>query len=115
MRNSVRRHLALERTFLAWLRTMVSLTGIGFVLLKFGITSPGFGGPVGPHSLAAGAFVLLGSAFLTITVTARYWLAARGRIEVADALSTRAVMVAALVLLVLDLAIVAIALFGRRA
>src|ERR1035437_10443893 len=30
-------HLAVERTFLAWVRTSISIIGLGFVVAKFGV------------------------------------------------------------------------------
>lgn len=35
--NRTRDHLANERTFLAWIRTAVSLIGLGFVIVKFAV------------------------------------------------------------------------------
>ncbi len=35
--NSVRDHLANERTFLAWIRTAIALMGFGFVIVKFAV------------------------------------------------------------------------------
>src|SRR5471030_2813817 len=36
--DNVRDHLANERTFLAWIRTSISIIVFGFVVAKFGIT-----------------------------------------------------------------------------
>ena len=36
--NTTRDHLANERTFLAWIRTSISMIVFGFVVAKFGIT-----------------------------------------------------------------------------
>jgi putative membrane protein len=36
-RPDVRDHLAIERTFLAWIRTGLSLMGFGFVVARFGL------------------------------------------------------------------------------
>jgi inner membrane protein YidH len=36
-RPDVRDHLAVERTFLAWIRTGLSLMGFGFVVARFGL------------------------------------------------------------------------------
>lgn len=33
----LREHLANERTFLAWIRTSIALTGLGFVIVKFSL------------------------------------------------------------------------------
>lgn len=35
--NSIRDHLANERTFLAWIRTSIALMGFGFVIVKFAV------------------------------------------------------------------------------
>ncbi|HZK08651.1 MAG TPA: DUF202 domain-containing protein [Bacteroidales bacterium] len=32
-----REHLAIERTFLAWIRTSIALMGFGFVIVRFGL------------------------------------------------------------------------------
>jgi putative membrane protein len=35
--NTLRDHLANERTFLAWMRTVIAIIALGFVVAKFGI------------------------------------------------------------------------------
>jgi putative membrane protein len=35
--NTLRDHLANERTFLAWIRTVIAIIALGFVVAKFGI------------------------------------------------------------------------------
>lgn len=58
-------HLANERTFLAWLRTGLSLLGLGFVVAKFGLWLREIGelggGRSPPHT---GASLVLGLALL---------------------------------------------------
>ena len=70
-------HLANERTFLAWVRTAITLLGLGFVVAKFGLwlrelgileahsarfTSSGASLPIGLGILALGAAtVILGA------------------------------------------------------
>jgi len=59
-RANLRDHLANERTFLAWIRTSVTLIALGFVVAKFGILLREIGGTQAPApalTARAGAFV----------------------------------------------------------
>jgi putative membrane protein len=61
--NELRDHLANERTFLAWMRTCLTIIGLGFVVAKFGIlireVSKGH-----VHSLTARAGAVVGVALV---------------------------------------------------
>ncbi len=64
-------HLANERTFLAWVRTALTIIGLGFVVAKFGIflreLATGSAGTSSPLSEVVGVFlVLAGSALVAI-------------------------------------------------
>lgn len=56
--NELRDHLANERTFLAWVRTAITVIALGFVVAKFGILLREVGGShVRPLTARAGAAV----------------------------------------------------------
>ena len=74
-------HLANERTFLAWVRTSVSVTGLGFVVARFGLwlrelaahADPG--GPAVRHtgwSLPMGVAMMAAGGGLAVLAAARY-------------------------------------------
>jgi putative membrane protein len=73
-------HLANERTFLAWLRTAITLLGLGFVVARFGlwlremsVLQPQAGRLAGSGlSLPIGVGILGLAAFTAILGTARY-------------------------------------------
>lgn len=56
--NELRDHLANERTFLAWIRTTITIVALGFVVAKFGILLREVsGGHVHPLTARAGAVI----------------------------------------------------------
>jgi putative membrane protein len=56
--NRLRDHLANERTLLAWVRTSITIAGLGFVVAKFGILLREVGGKhVHPLTAESGAIV----------------------------------------------------------
>lgn len=57
--NELRDHLANERTFLSWIRTAVTIIGLGFVVAKFGILIREVGG-AHVHTLTARAGAVVG-------------------------------------------------------
>ena len=67
--NELRDHLANERTFLAWIRTSITIVGLGFVVAKFGILLREVGGPH-VHSLTAEAGAVVGVALVASGVLA---------------------------------------------
>ncbi|HZY92898.1 MAG TPA: DUF202 domain-containing protein [Thermoplasmata archaeon] len=71
-------HLANERTFLAWVRTAITIMALGFVVAKFGLlirelsgTSPG-GLVSAPISEATGVLLVLAGATLLILSFVRF-------------------------------------------
>jgi putative membrane protein len=56
--------LALERTLLAWVRTAVSLVGLGVVLAKFSVFLARLGGRRGPLATKGGSTRDLGAALV---------------------------------------------------
>lgn len=64
--STARDHLANERTYLAWIRTALALTGVGIGLLKW----EGIGNMAGYLVLTAGFFVLVNSSFRYVHVMA---------------------------------------------
>jgi putative membrane protein len=71
-------HLANERTFLAWIRTSISVVVFGFVVAKFGITLREFlrmqdkGTQQSGMSLAIGIAFMVFGIFLAVAALARY-------------------------------------------
>src|SRR5262249_10401497 len=65
----LRDSLAAERTFLAWIRTGLGLTGFGFVVARFGPYLRDFqlGSPAGPE-VSHGMSLLFGTALIAIGV-----------------------------------------------
>lgn len=62
-------HLANERTFLAWVRTAVTIMGLGFVVAKFGLflrelAGAGSSATASPISEGVGVFLVLAGAIL---------------------------------------------------
>jgi putative membrane protein len=71
-------HLANERTFLAWVRTSITIMAFGFVVAKFGLLlrelSAGSSGTVvsAPVSEATGVLLVLAGAALLVLAFARF-------------------------------------------
>ena len=71
-------HLANERTFLAWIRTSISVVVFGFVVAKFGITLREFlrvqarAGESSGMSLVIGLAFMLFGIFLALAALMRY-------------------------------------------
>lgn len=61
--NELRDHLANERTFLAWVRTSITIVALGFVVAKFGILLREVGG-ARVHALTARAGAGVGVALV---------------------------------------------------
>jgi putative membrane protein len=101
-------HLANERTFLAWIRTSISIIVFGFVVAKFGITLREFLRVQGSAAHENGASLIIGVGFIAMGILLalaawfRYQSTMR-RIETGDFKPARAIVTA--------LAVVA-ALFG---
>ena len=112
-KDTIRDHLANERTYLAWLRSGVALLGLGFVAARLRIDLGEVGVPPPPPGLLRGAVVGLGFAVFGIATiifgTWRYQ-AVRRMIQRAEftpmgmglvAFSAGALVVAAIVILYL--------------
>ena len=78
--NNVREHLANERTYLAWIRTSITVVGLGFVIARFGVwlrylsSSTGHTAP-SPHSgysVPMGALIVIIGALLALLGAWRY-------------------------------------------
>jgi putative membrane protein len=61
-------HLANERTFLAWIRTSISIIVFGFVVAKFGITLRQFLRIQGQSSRESGQSLAIGVAFMAMGI-----------------------------------------------
>jgi len=61
-------HLANERTFLAWIRTSISIIVFGFVVAKFGITLREFLRVQGGAARESGMSLLIGVAFMAMGI-----------------------------------------------
>src|SRR5436309_919958 len=75
--NTLRDHLANERTFLAWMRTVIALIALGFVVAKFGIIlreETGVHIKPGTIRLAAivGVALIAGGALTALLATVRF-------------------------------------------
>jgi len=72
-------HLANERTFLAWIRTSISVIVFGFVVAKFGITLrqflriQGHAGERSGVSLGIGIAFMIAGILMAPVALARYW------------------------------------------
>jgi putative membrane protein len=83
--NELRDHLANERTFLAWIRTSITIVALGFVVAKFGILLREVGGShVHPLTSQAGAVVgvvLVVAGLVTAALATLRFLQTRDDIE----------------------------------
>ncbi len=61
-------HLANERTFLAWIRTSISIIVFGFVVAKFGITLREFLRIQGNTTHESGVSLMIGVGFMTMGI-----------------------------------------------
>ena len=82
-------HLANERTFLAWIRTSISIIVFGFVVAKFGITLREFLRVQGAAEHESGVSLIIGVGFIAmgIFMVLAAWFRYQGtmrRIETGD-------------------------------
>ena len=99
-------HLANERTFLAWIRTSISIIVFGFVVAKFGITLREFLQTQNRTHSESGLSLLIGVGFMSMGIfmalvsTARYRSTMKqlmaGRFEPADTVVTTLGLAAAI-------------------
>lgn len=91
-------HLANERTFLAWVRTSISVVVFGFVVAKFGITLRQFlriqgqAANEGKTSLLIGVAFMAMGVFMALTAVWRYRVTLR-RLESGDFKPARGIVV----------------------
>jgi len=74
--SKIRNHLANERTFLSWIRTGVSLIGLGFVVARLGLFLREIAGENKPgitNSLILGVILILLGAAMNIYATRSYF------------------------------------------
>lgn len=98
-------HLANERTFLAWIRTSISIIVFGFVVAKFGITLREFLQTQNREQSDSGLSLVIGVGFMSMGIfmaivsTVRYRSTMKqlmaGRFEPADTVVTALGVVAA--------------------
>ena len=87
--SKVTSHLANERTFLAWIRTSISIIVFGFVVAKFGITLREFLRVQGATEHESGVSLIIGVGFIAmgIFMVLAAWFRYQGtmrRIETGD-------------------------------
>ena len=110
-------HLANERTFLAWVRTSVAVTGLGFVVARFGLwlrqmgdRLDGGGGGAAVHhtrlSLPLGVGMMAAGGLLAVVAAGRYRRVRRAIDRNDPAASTHAVTVVTLVVVAITGALV---------
>jgi putative membrane protein len=78
--NRIRDHLANERTYLAWMRSAISLLGFGVLIVRIRILTP----PLAPRAPGAGwklgvAFTVVG--LLMVALSALHYFGVRNDIE----------------------------------
>jgi len=76
-------HLANERTFLAWIRTSISINVFGFVVAKFGITLREFLRVQANTTRESGVSLIIGVGFMALAAWFRYKATLR-RLEAGD-------------------------------
>ncbi|MHB8361122.1 MAG: YidH family protein [Thermoplasmataceae archaeon] len=83
-KTTVTDHLANERTYLAWVRTGISVMALGFVVAKFGIIIkelvPNSGNSSAPFSSAIGIILVISGGFMQ-TMALRSYLKNKTNID----------------------------------
>jgi putative membrane protein len=104
--NRTRDHLANERTYLAWMRSAIALTGLGVVIVRLRILRP----PIAPQPPGAGwklglAFSIVG--LLGILFSVQHYFSVRNSIE-SDTYNPpdREVILSGLVILLLAIGVI---------
>jgi putative membrane protein len=114
-------HLANERTFLAWIRTSISVIGLGFVVAKFSVWLRELGArldePIrGPHSglsLPLGLGMMAAGGLLSVIAAWRYRAVRRAIEQGETTADDRTVMVVTLLILAIAAALVIYMLESR--
>ena len=108
-------HLANERTFLAWVRTSVSITGLGFVVARFGLWLRQLTAHLDAHgppvhhtglSLPLGVGMMAAGGLLAVLAAGRYGRVRRAIDRGDSAAAGHAVTVVTLVVLALTASLV---------
>lgn len=115
-----REHLANERTFLAWIRTSLALTGFGFAVAKFGtwITQlsgkSGQGDSEGDHGLSVGIAMIIAGGVLAVLAAWRHRVTSRqiesGTVKAAG----RSVLIITLLIVAMTIAVAILVLMGGK-
>jgi putative membrane protein len=108
-------HLANERTFLAWIRTSISVIGLGFVVAKFSVwlrqLAVRFDTPIGVKhtglSLPLGVAMMALGGLLTLIAAWRYRTVARAIEDGKTAADPHTITVVTVMVLVITAALVA--------
>ena len=108
-------HLANERTFLAWIRTSISVTGLGFVVARFSVwlreLAVRFGGPVRPAqtglSLPLGVSMMGLGGILALIAAGRYRATRIAIDQDKSAADSRTIMVVTIMVLAITAGLVA--------
>jgi putative membrane protein len=116
----LRDNLAEERTFLAWIRTAISLMGFGFVVAHFGISAGGF--PIAQHASGVpphGLSLWLGTVLIAVGVVVNLFSARRhmrlaGELRRAHVLRRHLSEQGVIVALILALLGIAMAIYMKR-
>jgi putative membrane protein len=114
-------HLANERTFLAWIRTSISVIGLGFVVAKFSVwlreLSARLNEPIQAHhtglSLPMGVGMMAVGGLFAVMAAWRYRSVRRAIENGGDASDERTVMVVTLLILAIAAALVVYMLATR--
>lgn len=97
----IQQHLANERTFLAWIRTVVSILGVGFVTATLHFELGGGVRPTADGVIKGIGFITLFLAFVSAAFSAASYLDKRHGINTASFRSTGSFVVFVSVILVL--------------
>lgn len=115
-------HLANERTFLAWIRTSISVVGLGFVVAKFSVwlreLAARLGGASPEHhaslSLPLGVAMMGLGGLLAVIASWRYRRVRSAIDRGESAADERTVVVVTLMVVAVSVALVAYMLVGRH-
>jgi len=113
--NDPRVHFAAERTFLAWIRTGLSLMGFGFVVARFGLFLKEMSGHAPGvrtygFSLWAGSAMVLLGAMMNLAAVARH-LEVIGRLNRGESIVSRPSLIGIAVGILLGLVGIAMVVF----
>ena len=115
-------HLANERTFLAWLRTSISVTSLGFVVSKFSVWLRELSVRIDPHaqpaqagwSLPIGVAMMVVGAFLAILSARRYRFVKRAIEQGEPSADTASIMLVTGLVILLSVALIVYMVFTSQ-